>query len=98
MTVTENVLRHCPKCGSVRVHRSRRRGPIERLFSYLGGQICRCHDCCARQAWFGFSPFPIGNTDPRANPWAGIALFVSACAVCMVLMYWMVFRYTGISG
>src|SRR5258708_24414106 len=53
MTATETYVRHCPKCGSVRVHRSRRRGPLERVLASLGAAICRCHDCCGRQAWFG---------------------------------------------
>jgi len=47
MTATENLVRHCPKCGSVRVRRSRRRGPLEGLLASMGGEICRCHDCCS---------------------------------------------------
>jgi hypothetical protein len=89
----ENLVRHCPKCGSVRVHQSRRRGPIDRVLAALGGAICRCHDCCARQAWFGFSPVPIGNKDPEAPAWAGIALIGSACAG-FALVWWVVTRLT----
>jgi hypothetical protein len=98
MTATENIIRHCPKCGSVRVHRSRKRGPIERTITWLGADIRRCHDCRARQAWFGFSPIPIGNTDPKANPWAGILLFLSCCAGCFAAVWWLVVRFTGLSG
>ena len=98
MTEATSIVRHCPKCGSIRVHRSRRRGPIERLLSALGGDICRCHDCRARQAWFGVSPFPIGNTDPAASPWTSIAVFLSGFTVCLVLLWWMVTRFTELSG
>lgn len=100
MTESENLeqmnsdksVRHCPRCGSIRVHRSRRRGPLEQLLATMGGAICRCHDCCARQAWFGASPIPIGNRDPQAPPWAGIAIFGSGCAG-LVLVWWVVTRF-----
>ena len=45
--------RRCIKCGSSRVYRSRRRGPVDHVLSWLGAKICRCHDCRLRQAWFG---------------------------------------------
>jgi len=89
---SRNLVRHCPKCGSVRVHRSRRHGPIEKLLTGLGGTICRCHDCCARQAWFGLSPIPIGNRDPQAPAWAGIAMFGSGCAG-LALVWWVVTHF-----
>jgi hypothetical protein len=89
---SDNLVRHCPKCGSIRVHRSRRRGPIEKLLAAMGGAICRCHDCCARQAWFGVSPIPIGNRDPQAPPWAGIVMIGSGCAG-LVLVWWVVTRF-----
>ena len=41
MTATDNCVRHCPKCGSVRVHHSRRKGFLEGLLVMLGGEICR---------------------------------------------------------
>jgi hypothetical protein len=97
MTVTENLVRHCPKCGSIRVHQSRRRGPVEQLLAGLGAAICRCHDCCARQAWFGVSPIPIGNTDPEAPPWAGIVMVGSGCAAGLLLVWWVVTRLTELS-
>jgi hypothetical protein len=92
---SENLVRHCPKCGSIRVHHSRRRGPIERVLAALGGAICRCHDCCARQAWFGFSPVPIGNKDPESPAWAGIAMIGSGCAAGFALVWWVVTRFAA---
>jgi hypothetical protein len=87
-----NPVRHCPKCGSVRVHRSRRRGLLDQALAALGGEICRCHDCRGRQAWFGFSPIPIGNRDPDVPSWAGLAMVSSALAG-LVLVWWVVTRF-----
>jgi hypothetical protein len=98
MTVVENGTRHCPKCGSVRVRQSRRRGPIERLLSWLGGEIRRCHDCRARRAWFGISPIPIGNVDPQTSPWTNIFVCVSGFVACVVLAWWVITRFTELSG
>jgi hypothetical protein len=92
MTASENPVRHCPKCGSVRVRGSRRRGPLEAVIASLGGEICRCHDCCSRKAWFGVSPFPLGNRDPEGSPWVGIVMigFVGAVFVAVV---WITARF-----
>jgi hypothetical protein len=92
MTVTDNQVRHCPKCGSVRIHRSRRRGPIESLIAALGAEICRCHDCCLRRAWFGISPIPIGNRDPEGSPWAGL-MTIGSGGVVLVLLLLALIRY-----
>ena len=92
MTVADNQVRHCPKCGSMRVHRSRRRGPIEGLIARLGAEICRCHDCCLRRAWFGVSPIPIGNRDPEGPPWAGLLTIASGGAV-LTLALWALIRF-----
>ena len=92
MTATYNSVRHCPKCGSVRVHRSRRRGPIEPLIAWMGAEICRCHDCCARKAWFGVSPIPIGNRDPEGSPWSGI-LLIGMGGALLVLIFWAIARF-----
>ncbi|MEQ1884625.1 MAG: hypothetical protein ABL967_06145 [Bryobacteraceae bacterium] len=88
----EHYVKHCPKCGSVRVHRSRRRGPMERLLSALGASICRCHDCRARQAWFGITPLPIGNTDPEVAPWLSAAFFASGIGMSLLLLWLFVTR------
>jgi hypothetical protein len=92
MTATQNLVRHCPKCGSVRVHRSRRRGPVESLIAGMGGEICRCHDCCSRKAWFGDSPIPLGNRDPEAPLWGGVVMIGSGGAL-VALILWMVARF-----
>jgi len=94
MTATENPVRHCPKCGSVRVRHSRRRGPLEALLESMGGEICRCHDCCSRKAWFGTSPFPIGNRDPEGPLWAGY-LMMGSGAAALALVCWVIVRLSG---
>jgi ribosomal protein L37AE/L43A len=38
----------CPKCGSQRLRRSRRTGPIERLRELFGFYPYRCHECLSR--------------------------------------------------
>ena len=97
MTATDNCVRHCPKCGSVRVHQSRRKGFVERLLVSLGGEICRCHDCCCRKAWFGGSPIPIGNRDPEAPAWARLLVVGSGAAVGAVV-WWVIDRLAGKSS
>jgi hypothetical protein len=97
MTATDNPLRHCPKCGSIRVRHSRRKGFFEALLVSLGGEICRCHDCCSRKAWFGISPIPIGNRDPEAPAWAGLLLLGSGAAV-VALVVWVIVRLAGKSS
>jgi hypothetical protein len=92
VSLTENPVRHCPKCGSLRVHRSRRRGPVEYVLASLGASICRCHDCCGRQAWFGCSPLPIGNRDPNASPVLSLAMLLTGAAASLGLLWWMFTR------
>ena len=92
MTAADNPVRHCPKCGSVRVHRSRRRGPLEGVIAGLGAEICRCHDCSLRRAWFGVSPIPIRNRDPEGSSWAGLAMIGSG-GVVLVLVLWAIVRF-----
>jgi proteasome lid subunit RPN8/RPN11/DNA-directed RNA polymerase subunit RPC12/RpoP len=38
----------CPKCGSKRLRRSRRKGPIERFSEIFGFSPYRCHECLSR--------------------------------------------------
>ena len=46
-------LPHCSRCGSARLHRSRRRSPIEFGIALTGWSLKRCHDCKARYLQFG---------------------------------------------
>lgn len=45
----------CPACGSLKTHRSRRRGFLDRMVAYIGGKIRRCDVCSTRFVRFGTS-------------------------------------------
>jgi len=55
----------------------------------LGAEVCRCHDCRARQAWFGLSLIPLGNRDPDAPSWSGVAA-ISSGVIGLALICWIV--------
>lgn len=98
MTQPSDVrTRHCPKCGSVRVHRSRRRGIVESVLSRLGAEICRCHDCRSRRAWFGLARIRL-NAAATDEPQFELALFGTGFVACILFVWWMITRYTGLSG
>ena len=92
------VVRHCAKCGSLRVHRSRRRGPWEEVLTALGAAVCRCHDCRCRHAWFGTTPVPLSKGVADASGWGSSAVFTSAFIACVFLVWWFITNYTGLSG
>ncbi len=56
-------LVRCPKCGSSRVRRSRRRTSVDHALARLGAHIRRCHDCRTRRAWFGVHPLPLSDAN-----------------------------------
>jgi len=71
----------CPKCKSTRVHRSHRRGLQDRVFSLLGGQLRRCHDCRTRQVGFEYLTVPLGIGQFNVER---AAAFVLAVAICLI--------------
>jgi len=95
MSKSEHTVRHCPKCGSIRVHRSRRRGIWDHFVASFGGEVCRCHDCRLRQAWFG--TFPVRLSD-SAWPVGGLSFYATGALGCVLLVWWVIFRYSGLSG
>ena len=97
MTPPAERTRHCPKCGSIRVHRSRRRGIFEYALAWVGAETCRCHDCRCRQAWFGAFPVRLSGA-VSGEPRLGLALYGTGFIACVLLIWWMITRYTGISG
>jgi hypothetical protein len=96
-TQTPKSTKHCPKCGSVRVHRSRRSGLGEYLLARLGAEVCRCHDCRSRQAWFGANPIRLPEGGADGSSWR-LALGLAGLAGTVLLVWWMVIRYAGLSG
>ena|SRR5581483_1449551 len=51
----------CPKCGSGRLYRSRRRNFIERALVLVGGELRRCHECGLRYVRTGESLLRTGD-------------------------------------
>ncbi len=92
------LVRHCPKCGSVRVHRSRRKGMLDAGLDALGADILRCHDCRARQAWFGLTPLRLRGAQGDGPALTGIILFATGSVACVLLIWWMISRFTDLSG
>jgi hypothetical protein len=94
--------RHCPKCGSDRLHHSHRRGPVEQFLYIFGTQIRRCHACRLRYAWFQFAWFAPTSIrladDSKRSGWSGAALLGAGFVVCVGFLWWMITRFTEWSG
>jgi hypothetical protein len=87
--------RNCPKCGSSRVHRSRRRGMLDGLLSHIGGEIRRCHDCRSRRCWFGTAALPLARDGVHEETRTGSLVLGTAFLVCLALVWWTVRRFAG---
>lgn len=85
-------MRHCPKCASSRIHRSRRRGLFERVLSYVGAEILRCHDCRSRRCWLGSANFRLPESETPGRG-AGLVVLASGFAICLAIVWWMVTRF-----
>lgn len=90
--------KHCPKCRSTRVHRSHRRSAYERMLCAIGGEIRRCHDCRARQAWFHSSGFLMPTAGVTGGRIGTLALLLSTFLVCFLFIWWMIARFTELAG
>jgi hypothetical protein len=73
----------CHKCGSHRVHRSRRRGVLERVVALAGMRFRRCHECNTRFATFGNSVLLKSDVDSLLRK-VGIALLMMAALIVVV--------------
>lgn len=73
------AVTHCLQCGSPRVHRSRRRSPVEYAIALAGWRVRRCHECKTRFLQFG-------GALVRADrlKWAGKRLLLVALAFAAV--------------
>src|SRR5579862_3705483 len=74
---------HCPKCGSARIHRSRRQSLLDHALAGLGAHLRRCHDCRSRRAWFGVYPLPVW--DATAAKLAERGIIASAAVAGLVV-------------
>ncbi len=91
-------LKLCPHCQSSRVHRSHRRSGLDRMLFALGGEIRRCHDCRCRYACFSRFSVPLGSPRAIRQRWTHIAVMTSGFAVCLLVLLWMIRRFTDLSG
>jgi hypothetical protein len=88
----------CPRCRSQRVHRSHRRSKLDKVLYALGGDIRRCHDCQAR--YVGFKTFTLPLPAPHSTTAKGTSAGImgSGFVLCLVLVLWMIRRFTELSG
>jgi len=92
LTARSSSHRPCPRCGSTRVHRSRRRGVIEHVFGLAGLTIRRCHACGLRFTRLGDSvilPEDVGRVLRRLGQ---LALAVAGASLVLGLMVWFAAR------
>lgn len=88
----------CPRCHSDRVRRSHRQAALDRFLYVLGAEIRRCHDCRLRHASFVTFAIPLGEPQTLAGIWAGIFVMGSGFLVCLLFVWWIIRRFTELSG
>ena len=88
----------CPRCHSERVHRSHRRGILDRFLYALGSEIRRCSDCGCRHASFVTFAVPLGEPQVIAGVWTGIFVVGSGFLVCLLFAWWIIRRFTQLPG
>jgi hypothetical protein len=88
----------CPRCQSDRVHRSHRRVGLDRLLYALGAEIRRCHECRFRHASFSTFAIPLGEPQNNARRRAGLVVIGSGFLVCLLFVWWIIRRFTELSG
>jgi hypothetical protein len=79
---------HCLECGSVRVHRSRRRSPIEYAIALAGCRVRRCHDCNTRFLQFGRSLVKANSLKSLRKSLLYAALAAAAVGLVVAAILW----------
>jgi predicted RNA-binding Zn-ribbon protein involved in translation (DUF1610 family) len=92
------AVRVCPRCQSKRVHRSHRRAGLDRLLFALGAEIRRCHDCRFRHAEFFSLNIPLAEPQNARRRWASLLVMTSGFLVCLLIMWFVIRRFTDLSG
>jgi hypothetical protein len=88
----------CPRCRSDRVHRSHKRMAFDHFMYALGAEIRRCRDCRFRHASFIRFAVPLGEPQTAARRWTGILVMASGFLVCLLFVWWVIRRFTELSG
>jgi hypothetical protein len=73
---------HCPQCGSGRVHRSRRRSPLEQLAG-IAGSLTRCHECGVRTLQMAGCVVRVEALE-RGSRWLAAAVVAAAVAIAIL--------------
>jgi hypothetical protein len=79
---------HCLNCGSTRVHRSRRRSPIEYAIALVGWRVKRCHDCKTRFLQCGRSLVKATSLKDLGKGLLFAVLAVAAVGVVIAVILW----------
>lgn len=98
MKAQANPPKSCPRCRSDRVHRSHRQTAIDHFLYTLGAHIRRCHDCRFRHASFVTFAIPLGEPQNAARRWTEILVMGSGFVVCLLFVWWIIRRFTELSG
>lgn len=88
----------CPRCRSSRVHRSHRRSLADRIWYALGAEIRRCHQCRLRHACFLTFSVPIIEPSASAHRRTARMVLSSGFLVALLFVWWMIRRFTELSG
>ncbi len=90
--------RCCPRCRSDRVHRSHRRTTLDHILHAFGAEIRRCRACRHRHAGFVRFSVPLGEPETLAGVCGGILVMGTGFLVCLLFVWWIVSRFTELSG
>jgi hypothetical protein len=91
-------VKSCPRCLSDRVHRSHRRAALDHVLYALGAEIRRCRDCRLRHASFDTFSIPLREPQALGGLWTGIFVMGSGFLVCLLFVWWVIRRFTQLSG
>jgi hypothetical protein len=90
--------RSCPRCHSDRVHRAHRRTTLDHILHAIGAEIRRCRVCRHRHAGFVRFSVPLGEPQTLAGVWGGVVVMGSGFLVCLLFVWWIIRRFTELSG
>jgi hypothetical protein len=86
----------CPKCGSARVHHSRRRGTLEHLLALVGARVQRCHACRVRFVRVLRSTIYMDEARRSLrNSWR-LCLVLAGTLLVLIILLWLVNRQSAV--
>jgi hypothetical protein len=78
----------CPKCGSIRVHRSHRRNLGERLGILLAAKMKRCHECNFRFVQLYGSTLLLSDLQRAVRKLAWGVVILMALLIVLAIVVW----------